>query len=161
MTHRASRARAAEAYTRHLDGDTWQEIADALGFRSRQGAQDAVNRHLAETTPDPSNIARRKWTDRKHRQRRRLCRQLSVAETLNDSQAVAQLSAAIDRVDDQLAKAENYYAPQKLDVTVGRSPAELLAESKAQTLAALAERRGNVGALPVATNVIDAEVIEA
>jgi predicted transcriptional regulator len=84
MSRSASRARAAEAYTMHLDGYSWADIASELGFGSRQGAQTAVTRHLAETA--------------------------------GDHQAVAQLSAAIDRIDDQLAEASGYYAAQNVNV---------------------------------------------
>ncbi|MGF2945272.1 hypothetical protein [Mycobacterium sp. Lab-001] len=101
-----------------------------------------MNRHLAETTADPSHIARRKWVDGKRRLRARLCRQLSAAETANDPQAVTQLSAAIDRVDDQLAKVSGYYAPQNLNVSVGAAPSAATAEWLRQVSAAAAAVSG-------------------
>ncbi|WP_409437216.1 hypothetical protein [Mycobacterium sp. SMC-14] len=160
MRQRESRARAAKAYEMHLDGYSWQDIADALGFRSRSGAQSAVNRHLAETTPDPNHIARRKWIDGKRRLRARVSRQLSVAEDANDSQAVAQLSAAVDRIDDQLAKASGYYAPQNVSVSVDAVPAMATAEWLRQMSAAAAvSGGGQPAALASAAEVIDAEVI--
>lgn len=161
MRRRDSRARAAEAYGRHLDGESWQDIADALGFRSRQGAMSAVNRHLTETTPDPNYVERRKWIDRKKRLRARLCRQLTVAETANDSQAVAQLSAAIDRVDDQLAKAEGHYAPTNVNVNVDAAPSAATAEwlRLVSAAAAAVSGGGNPAVLASAAEVIDAEVV--
>lgn len=145
----------------HLDGASWQDIADALGFRGRSGAQTAVTRHLAETTPDPSAIARRKWVDGKRRLRSRLCRQLSVAECSSDSQAVAQLSREIDRVDDQLAKAAGYYAPQNVSVSVDTAPALATAEWLRQVSAAAAAvtNGGQPAALASASTVIDGEVV--
>jgi hypothetical protein len=161
MRQRDSRARAAEAYQMHLDGESWQDIADALGFRGRSGAQTAVNRHLAGTTPDPDHIARRKWLDGKRRLRARLCRQLSAAEAGSDHQAVAQLSAAIDRVDDQLAKASGYYAPQNVNVAVDAAPSVAIAEWLQQVTAAAAavSGGGQPAALTNASAIIDAEVI--
>ncbi|BBY67768.1 hypothetical protein [Mycolicibacterium helvum] len=161
MRHRDSRARAEQAYSMHLDGHTWAEIAHALGFRGRSGAQKAVQRHLAETTPDPSSIARRKWVDGKRRLRARLCRQLSVAEGANDSQAVGQLSREIDRVDDQLAKAAGYYAPQNVSVSVDTAPALATAEWLRQVSAAAAavSDGSQPGALARASVVIDGEVV--
>lgn len=161
MRHRDSRARAAKAYEMHLDGASWQDIADELGFRGRSGAQTAVNRHLAETTPDPNYIARRKWIDGKRRLRARLCRQLTAAEDANDSQAVAQLSAAIDRVDDQLAKAEGHYAPTNVNVAVDAAPSAATAEWLRQVSAAAAavSRGGQSAVLASAAEVIDAEVV--
>jgi hypothetical protein len=156
MRHRDSRARAVQAYEMHLDGSSWQDIADALGFRGRSGAQTAVNRHLAETTPDPNHIARRKWIDGKRRLRARVSRQLSAAETAGDHQAVAQLSAAIDRIDDQLAKASGYYAQQAVSVHVETAPALVGAEWLRQVAAVAG------GGQPVALSsplVVDAEVI--
>lgn len=144
MRHRDSRARAAEAYNMHLDGHSWQDIADELGFRSRQGAMSAVQRHLAETTPDPSNIARRKWLDRKVRLRNRVSRQLALAQDAGDHQAVAQLSAALDRTDDQIAKASGYYAPQQVDVSVRTDAAAVITEARTRLL-----------------EIVDAEVIDA
>lgn len=161
MRQRDSRARAAEAYTMHLDGASWQDIADALGFRSRSGAQRAVDRHLAATTPDPNHIARRKWIDGKRRLRARVSKQLAIAEAANDAQAVAQLSAAIDRVDDQLAKVSGYYAPQNVNVAVDTAPALATAEWLRQvSAAAAAVSGGQPAALASAAEVIDAEVIE-
>lgn len=142
----------------HLDGHTWAEIADALGFRGRSGAQKAVQRHLAETTPDPSGIARRKWIDGKRRLRARVSRQLSAAEDANDSQAVAQLSAAVDRIDDQLAKAAGYYAPQNVSVSVDAAPALATAEWLRQVRAA-AGVDGQAPAALAGPPVVDAEVI--
>ncbi|MBV5244452.1 hypothetical protein KUF57_13005 [Mycolicibacterium sp. PAM1] len=161
MRQRDSRARAAEAYTLHLDGYSWQDIADALGFRSRSGAQRAVERHLAATTPDPSHIARRKWIDGKRRLRARVSRQLSAAEAAGDHPAVAQLSAAIDRIDDQLAKASGYYAPQNVNVAVDTAPSVATAEWLRQVAAAAAavSGGGQPAALASAAAVIDGEVI--
>lgn len=146
----------------HLDGASWQDIADALGFRGRSGAQTAVSRHLAETRPDPNHIARRKWLDAKRRLRARLCRQLTVAERDNDSQAVAQLSAAIDRVDDQLAKAEGHYAPTNVNVAVDAAPTMATAEwlRQVREASAAAVSGGNPAALASAAEVIDAEVVQ-
>lgn len=145
----------------HLDGHSWAEIADELGFRGRSGAQKAVQRHLAETTPDPSNIARRKWIDGKVRLRSRLCRQLSVAEKANDPQAVAQLSREIDRVDDQVAKASGYYAPTNVNVAVDAAPALATAEWLRQVSAAAAavSSGGQPAALASVAEIIDAEVV--
>jgi hypothetical protein len=156
MRHRDSRARAEQAYVMHLDGYSWQDIADALSFRNRSSAQSAANRHLVATTPDPNHIARRKWIDRKTRQRARVSRQLACAEADNDHQAVAQLSAAIDRIDDQLAKVHAYYAPaqQNVNVSVSATPVESWRQQMLDQ-AAVAQRP-NLPAAPV----LDAEVVE-
>ena len=145
----------------HLDGYSWQDIADKLGFRGRSGAQTAVNRHLAATTPDPSHIARRKWIDAKRRLRARVSRQLALAEQAEDADAVAALSKAVDRIDDQLAKAQGYYAPTNVNVAVGVTPSAASAEWLRQVRAAgaAAVNGGQPAALVSAAEVIDAEVI--
>jgi hypothetical protein len=157
MRQRNSRARAEHAYTMHLDGASWQDIADALGFRGRSGAQSAVTRHLVETTPDQSQLARRKWIDGKKRLRSRVSRQLDLAERAADHQAVAQLSAAIDRIDDQLAKASGYYAPalQNVTVSVSASPVESWRQQMIDQAAAASPA---VTAVPVLD--VEAEEIE-
>lgn len=162
MSRSASRARAEDAYRDHLDGYSWQEIADRLGFRSRQGAQTAVRRWLAENQPDGSSVAFRKWIDRKNRRRDRLTRQLTAAETENDHHSVAQLSAAIDRIDDQLAKAQGFYAPtqQSVSVSVDTSPVAAVADWQRQMHELALAGAHHPAALPSRElTVIDAEVI--
>jgi len=153
MSRSASRRRAEDAYLDHLDGYSWAEIADRLGFRSRQGAQTAVRRWLADTTPDPASIERRKWIDGKKSDRAKLKRARDSAT--GDPYAIAQLSAAIDRIDDQLAKAQGFYAPAQQNVNVSVSPSPV--ESWRQQMldrAAVAQRPA------LAAPVLDTEVVE-
>lgn len=158
-----SRARAERAFQLRAIGRSWRQIANELDYRSTGAVVNAVNRHMAREAAESADTSRRSLVESARLTQSVLFDRFAAAVARQDDQTVAVLNRELARNRDQLAKLLGAYAPERseVDVTVGRSPAELLAESKAQTLAALAERRGNAGALPVATNVIDAEVIEA
>jgi hypothetical protein len=113
-----------------------------------------VRRWLDDTTPDPLSIERRKWIDGKKSDRAKLKRARDSAQ--GDPHAIAQLSAAIDRIDDQLAKAQGFYVPaqQNVNVTVSASPVESWRQQMIDQASA-AQRPS----LPAA-RVVDAAVIE-
>ncbi len=128
----------------HLDGHSWTEISEQLGFRSRSGARLAVNRHLATTCPDAPSLARRKWIDGKVRRRARLLHSVRDAQAAGDHQSVAQLSRAIDTLDDQLARAGGYYVPAQssVNVTVSASRIEAVESWRREMLERSPERPG-------------------
>jgi len=144
MNRQASRQRTEDAYVKHLLGHTWQQIATELGFRSRQGAQTAVARYLEQNLPDTPKAALRAWLDRKRHARATLFRSMAAAEAEGDHQAVASLSAALDRNDAEVAKVCGFYAAERVDVTVNQTPSAIIADARARLLA-----------------VVDAEVIDA
>lgn len=137
MSRAESRKRAEDAYVEHLIGSTWQQIATKFGYRSRQGAQTAVARYLDQNPPDTPKAALRAWLDRKTLQRKTLFRSMNAAEADGDHQAVAQLSAALDRADSETAKVLGFYAPERVDVNVSATPAAIVAEARERLLAAI------------------------
>jgi hypothetical protein len=143
MSRSASRQRTEDAYVKHLLGHTWQQIADQLGFRSRQGAQTAVARYLDANPPDTPKAALRAWLDRKRHARAALFRSMAAAEAQGDHQAVAQLSAALDRNDSEVAKVCGFYAAEKLDVNVRQSATAIIDRMESELLA-LAEAGNNI-----------------
>lgn len=104
MNRSASQKRTEDAYVKHLLGHTWQQIADELGYRSRQGAATAVARYLDRNPPDTPKAALQAWLDRKRLVRAAIFRSMAVAEQEGDHHAVASLSAALDRNDAEVAK---------------------------------------------------------
>lgn len=59
MKRKASQERCRQGWELRCRGRTWQEIADELGFRSRQTANTAVNAWLRANPPDEIETLRR------------------------------------------------------------------------------------------------------
>ncbi len=156
-----SRERAEEAHTLRVLGFSWREIAGALGYTSVGGAQQAVASHRKRNPPPSAKDTLAEILERRRLTNQRVLRQLAVAEAAGDSAAVASLARTVNTSDSELAKLLGLNAAERVDVTVGRSPAELLAQGREAQLAALAERGGGA-ALPAAPapEPIDAEVVE-
>lgn len=160
MTRRDSRARAAVAAGLRSEHRSWREIMYQLGYRSIGAAQLAVRAHYRRENQQPHEMTRWEQVESVKARQRALGDELATATREHDVDRMINLNKEMARNGDIIAKLTGTYAPQRteVDVTVGRSPAELLAEAKSQTLAALAER-GTAPALPVGLPVIDAEVI--
>lgn len=146
MTRQASRQRAERAVQLRAIGRTWQEIADTLGFRSRQAAQQAAER-LGDRTPPLDIEAVRRMEDEELRIRRAtLHERFFDAKRRNDDSALALLNRELDRISVRRAKLLGLDEPERSEVemTVHRPPGEILADFKRELLASF----------------VDAEVVE-
>ena len=137
-------------------GHTWQEVADECGFRSRQGALDAVAALYKRFTPESPETARRSLTAGLRMQMARLNERLSDAEGLDDTDAVIAISKELRVTADAIAKLNGLSIPvaQQVDVHVEHSATAILERAEREFLALSAERQR---ALPV----LDVEVEEA
>lgn len=135
MSRTESRKRVEDAYVEHLKGATWQAIATKFGYRSRQGAQTAVARMLADNPPESPKQALRSWLDRKRIQRLDLFDSIKAAKAEGNHQAVAQLNAALTAIDSDTAKVCGFYVAERVDVNVSATPAAILAEARERLLA--------------------------
>jgi hypothetical protein len=139
MNRYDSRARAERAFGLRAVGRTWQEIADALGYKSRGAAQDAVRRHMDRTAPDSPEAARRSALESLRITSATLFGAFSAAATRRDDKALAALNAELARNRDQFAKLTGAYQPERAEVEVAvmvqQTPADLLAEYEAKLLA--------------------------
>jgi hypothetical protein len=172
MSRHDSRARAAEAFALRSAHWSWREIMRKLDYRSVGAAQSAVKAHVAREHRDPSEVTHREQVESVRLRSRVLGERFAAAFLEADDDKLVQLNRELVRNGDQLAKLTGTYQPerQRLDVTVGRSPAEILAEGKSQLLAVLAERGGGNALSGAGDNsntkahnmidVIEAEVIE-
>jgi hypothetical protein len=145
-----SRHRAEQAERMHATGATWQEVADTLGYRSRQGAQTAVARLRDSTPPETMEQARAK-----HDGALRLLLRNNFTRYLNalqagDDDTAAKYSKEIRGTVAERARLGGAYAPQRteVDVNVRQSATAILDRAEADLLA-LAQ-----------PDAIDAEVIE-
>jgi hypothetical protein len=140
---RETRARAERAAKLRGCGYSWQAIADTEGFRSRQAAQIAVERHYGREQP-AAGLARRSLCEGLMLVKQTLFEGLADAKRHGLAASVIEHSREIRSVTDQLAKLDGLHAPQRVDVSVTHKTAsEMLAEYREQLLA-----------------VIDAEVVE-
>ncbi|OFJ52206.1 hypothetical protein [Mycolicibacterium grossiae] len=172
MSRHDSRTRAAEAFALRSAHWSWREIMRKLDYRSVGAAQSAVKAHVAREHREPAEVTHREQVESVRLRSRVLGERFAAAFLDADDDKLAALNRELVRNGDQLAKLTGTYQPerQQVDVTVGRSPAEILAEGKSQLLAVLAQR-GDANALPSAgrhpymngdnaLDAIDAEVVE-
>jgi hypothetical protein len=143
-SRRETQTRHEQAAKLRACGRTWQEIADDLGYRSRQGAQLAVAR-LYDRHRESPDLSRRSMVDGLRLVKSMLFEELASAKSRHDTSAIVALSRELRSNADQVARLDGLHAPQRLavDVTVSQSPSQIIAEAQERLLA-----------------VIDAEVIE-
>ena len=157
MNRQDTRQRAVLAERMHATGATWQEVADRLGFRSRQGAATAVQR-LRDKTPAESVEQARAKHDAALRllQQRNFTRYLDATAVGDDDTAV-KYSKEIRSTVSERAKLAGAYAPQRaeLDVSVEHDAGAAIERLTGQLLDLAA---GAVRPQPVP---IDAERVKA
>lgn len=161
MNRQDARRRAERAAQLRAIGRTWQEIADTLGYRGRQSAQDAVAR-LDNRTPPPNAEALRRQEDEELRIRRAVLHERFYdAQQRNDDEALVTLNRELDRISTRRAKLLGLDAPDRSDVSVNVStdPSAIIDRMEAELLALVAQRQPQT-ALGGNVNVIEGEVIE-
>ena len=128
-------------------GRTWQEVADTLGYRSRQAAQQAVER-LSDRTPPVDIEAARRMEDEELRLRRAtLHERFFDARRRGDDASLSMLNRELDRISTRRAKLLGLDAPDRSEVEVGVTVHQTMAEILADARKRMAD-------------AIDAEVIE-
>ncbi|MFV8050365.1 AraC family transcriptional regulator [Mycolicibacterium fortuitum] len=162
MTNRLdSRHRAEQAARMSATGATWQEIADALGYRSRQAASQAVKRLHDRTPPETVEQARAKHdTALQLLQRNDFTRYLLALQNGDDDTAL-RYSKELRGIVSERAKLAGVYAPerQQVDVNVTTDAVAIIDRMEAELLALVAQRPPQQ-ALP-ANAIIEAEVVPA
>lgn len=158
MSRRLSRQRAEQAARLRATGMTWQEVADAVGYRSRQGAFDAVAALYKRFPPESPETARRSLTEGLRIQLARLHQRFADAEDRNDTEAVVALAKELRSTTDAIAKLNGLSVPvaQQVDVNVHHSATAIIDRMETELLALAAQRQPQfaIGA------VIEGEVIE-
>ncbi|MGP4054134.1 hypothetical protein ACTWP6_04810 [Mycobacterium sp. 4D054] len=140
-----SRARVEEASRLRASGRTWDEIATAVGYRSRQGAQQAVER-LRKRNPLASAESQRRTASEGLRiVRAVLFEEFASAKQRGDSDSLVAYAKEIRQNISEDAKLHGAYAPvrSQLDVNVRQDASAIIAEARDRLL-----------------SVVDAEVIE-
>jgi hypothetical protein len=139
-------------------GATWQEIADSLGYRSRQAARQAVQR-LRDRTPAESTEQARAKHDAALQllQRNSFTRYLHAVQAGVDEKAL-KYGREIRATVTERAKMAGVYAPQRqqVDVNVTTDAVAIIDRMEAELLA-LAARQPQPA---LDGNVIEGEVIE-
>lgn len=138
-------------------GATWQEIADHLGYRSRQAAQQAVTRLTANAPPETVEQARAKHDAALQiLQRNDFTRYLTALESGDDETAI-KYSKELRGIVTERAKMAGAYAPERteVDVNVTTDPVALLDKLEQALLARDDQRQ-----LQLQTPTIEAEFEE-
>lgn len=139
MNRQLSRVRAEQAERMHATGATWQEIADALGFASRKGAQMAVQRLRNATPPETVEQARAKHDSTLRLLQQRMFSGFLRADQARDDETAVKYAKEIRGLVGDRAKLCGVVAPQRaeVDVIVTETPAALLAETRQRLMAAI------------------------
>lgn len=140
-----ARRRAERAHQLRSIGRTWQEIADVLGYRTRQGAMHAVARLLERTPPESVEGMRRQEAEELRIRRAVLHERFADARQRKDDTILVALNRELDRVATRWSKLHGLDAPerQEVNVHVEQTPAAIIADARERMLA-----------------VVDAEVVE-
>ncbi|MDA4108158.1 hypothetical protein [Mycolicibacterium holsaticum] len=148
--------RAARAYRLRVIGRTWQEIADAEGYKTRSGAQLAVRRHLAREAPESIEDQRRAAVDGIRVAQAVLFERLALAVERDDDDRIASISKEIRAHIAETSRLNGLAAPvrSEVDVRMSHSTAAILDRAERELLALSAQRQREFP-------VIDAEVMEA
>jgi hypothetical protein len=136
-----ARHRAEQAERMAATGATWQEIADQLGYRSRQAASQAVKRLSNRTPPETVEQARAKHDALRLLQRSNFTRYLTALQAGDDNTAL-QYSKEIRSTVAERAKIVGAYAPQRAEVDVNMStdPTAIIDRMESELLALVAQR---------------------
>jgi hypothetical protein len=143
-SHRKSFDRAAKAFELRAKQCSWQEVADQLGFRSRQGAQQAVRRLIRNQSRDL--VTERALSVERARMRgRALQPRFDEAVAEGDDETAVMISKHLAQLDDFEAKLQGTYAAVKVENqhNVQITAVQIITEAKQRLL-----------------DVIDAEVVE-
>ena len=151
-----SRTRAEEAHRLRAVGRTWQEIADTLGYRTRAGAIQAVQRLMDRTPPETPKAARLKADEALRITQSILFGRLAVAVRDHDDDLVARYAKEIRSTVTERAKLVGAYAPAQavVDVRVEQSVTAVIDRAEAELLALL-PGQPHQAVLPI----LDAEVL--
>jgi hypothetical protein len=154
MNHQDSRARAAAAYRLRAVGRTWQEVADALGYRSCGAAHTAVTRHLDRTPAESVSTARRSATESLRIVQSVLFERFADAKQRGDDETLAMLARELRNNVGEVAKLRGLYAPARseVEINIHQTATAILDRAESELLALTAERQRQIP-------VLDAEVI--
>ena len=151
-----ARHRAEQAAKLYGTGATWQEIADQVGYKSRQAAQQAVKNLHAKTPPESVESARAKHDTALQLLQRNSFTRYMLALQSGDDDTALRYSREIRSTVTERAKLAGAYAPvqSEVTVTVEQSATAIVDRAEAELLELVQSR-------PAALPVIDVEIEES
>lgn len=151
----ATKERAERAWRLHCAGRTWQEVADELGFKSRQSALVTVKRLLAKEPPEDVLMQRATTAGGYRIIKGKLFATLAVAK---DPHAVVAVSRALADVMDKHARLVGLHVvvPQEINLHVQQTVSAVIDRAEDDLLQAIES-----GGAPAVPEIIDAEIVEA
>lgn len=138
MNRKASQERCRRGWELRCRGRTWQEVADELGFRSRQNAAAAVNTWLRANPPDDLETMRRATGDTLVMTAARALDAMETAIQAGRYRDAAELGkVAIDGMDKHAKlTGQHIVVPKEVSVHI-QSVTEIIASTRSQLMAAL------------------------
>lgn len=148
-----SRARARRALQLRTMCRTWQEIADAEGFKSASAASNAVNRLVRRQPPEDLATMRVYTAEGLRLVQSTLFEALAEAKRRKDPHTVVAVARALADVMDRHARLIGMHVPvaQQLDVNVHQSIGAVLERAE----------QDMTRAIESAPEILDAEIVEA
>jgi hypothetical protein len=134
-SRRDSRRRHEEAAFLRACGHSWASIAEHLGYRSRSGAQSAVERLYRRTTESP-DAKRRSLAEGLMVVKANLFETLAEAKSRGDTDSMVSVSRELRQVTDQLGKLDGLHT-HRVEVTQNHQIAVTIAELRQQFHAAI------------------------
>ena len=154
MSHTESRRRGEDALRYRLQGWSYQEIADELGFQHREGARRAVTRLLTATRRPSLAEAQVESAESLRLVRRGLFGHLEVANAEGDAETATKVARDIRANLDSAAVREGLNAAVRTEVSVSIDPGQIFSQWFAELKA------GSRPAVPVLSErVLEGEVI--
>ena len=159
VSRQDARARAEHAYRLRAIGRTWAEIAEVVGYRSRQAAQQAVERLHDQTPPETVDTARRSATESLRVVQSVLFERFADAKVRGDNDDMVMLAKELRNNVGEVAKLRGLYAPTRseIEVSINQTATAILDRAEQDLLALAAQRPTDH--LPSPGTIIDAEVI--
>ncbi|WP_131827619.1 hypothetical protein [Mycolicibacterium fortuitum] len=139
MNRQASQERCRQGWELRRRGRTWQEVADELGFKSRQNALKAVNKWLEKNPPDDLETMRRATGDTLIATTHKLADALDDAIDAGKHRDAAELGKVVLDGLDKYAKltGQHVVVPQVVDVQVTQTVVEMITDTRAKLQAAI------------------------
>ncbi|MGX6511285.1 hypothetical protein [Rhodococcus sp. SJ-2] len=133
------RVRAQKCLERRLRGDTYQQIADELGYADRSGARKAIEALLARQEYEAVAEYRTVQVFRLEEEHRIQFKALQDLVTLGKLEAIPPAISSLVKISDRLSKLLGLDAPQKLAVAPVPADSEDFAVTAARLIAEIQE----------------------
>lgn len=142
----ATLERVSKAVELRNSGGTWQQVADALDYRSANAAEASVRQYLRRMQANTDLGQMLMQEELKLQQRERYIMEAASKVPADDVQSRDTVDKARDRIATSRAKLWGLYAPERHQVAVAvtQTPAAIIQRTEAELLEAYASNQQKV-----------------